>query len=59
MFCKHKWEKIVETTNPALFASAEPGFRGKNLPECIFRGKHIVIMACEKCGKVYKSVEDV
>ena len=58
MFCKHEWEKISDTIIRAI-----PEELLKNITELTGDGtgvldvKHIVILTCKKCGKVYKSVE--
>jgi hypothetical protein len=58
MFCKHEWEKIYETVFKPF-----PDKLIDNIDEMSMSGlkelksKHIVIFACKKCGKIYKSVE--
>jgi hypothetical protein len=58
MFCKHEWEKMSDTIIRAM-----PEEMLENIAEIngngsgVFDVKHIVILACKKCGKIYKSVE--
>lgn len=57
MFCKHKWTVLVEkmVESPLI----RHGGAAEGIPVDLMMGTHIVIMSCEKCGKVYESVEKV
>lgn len=58
MFCKHEWEKMSDTIIRVM-----PEDVLKNVTRVYGNGngvlgiKHIVVLACKKCGKIYKSVE--
>lgn len=58
MFCKHEWEKMSDTIIRVM-----PEDVLKNVARVYGNGngvlgiKHVVILACKKCGKIYKSVE--
>lgn len=58
MFCKHKWEVKHESLTPSFLERADV-----NHTKGVFLGMtqstKIVIMACEKCGKVDKTIEKV
>jgi len=55
LFCKHNWEIKVDIVHPSPYDMISE--KGQNLsvssvPYNFFVRKHIVIMACIKCGKV-------
>lgn len=56
MFCKHKWSVLSETeTERPIHSLLEQGLsRAKNLPAEVFTAKYIVIVACDKCGKLHR-----
>ena len=56
--CMHKWEVKVEHTEPPKVnigsaVNFKVGGRGSL---DLLKSTHIVILACEKCGKLYRSV---
>ncbi len=62
MFCKHRWEIIIEKILESPFEQMAKGgldkFSGANpvtLP-IIFKKCHICILQCTKCGKLNKTV---
>ena len=66
MFCKHEWEKMSDTIIRAMPEEILKSMTNLYLvPIPVINGdgcgvlgiKHIVILACKKCGKIYKSVE--
>jgi len=58
MFCKHEWEKMSDTIIRAMPEEILKNVIGINGNGGGVLGiKHIVILACKKCGKIYKSVE--
>jgi len=58
MFCKHEWEKMSDTIIRAMPEEILKSVTKINGDGCGVLGiKHIVILACKKCGKIYKSVE--
>ena len=59
MFCKHEWKVMVEKlTESKAELSVRLKMEGK-LGAGIFNRKSIIIMACQKCGKVDKTVTEV
>lgn len=58
IFCNHIWGKISDQILPAPVDSMTK-MRGEDgsIPVWFFQKTHILIMVCNKCGKVYKSVE--
>lgn len=60
MFCKHVWVKITEVLMPSAFeqANAVEGYTVSAIDGVgMFTKKIVVILACEKCGKLNKTVE--
>jgi len=58
MFCKHEWEKMSDTiirAMPEKILENVIGINGNG--RSVLAVKHIVVLACKKCGKIYKSVE--
>ena len=56
MFCKHKWTVLVEKTLPTAFDLDPAKFeRVRNLDWRTLLKTHIVILTCEKCGKLDKT----
>jgi hypothetical protein len=66
MFCKHDWELVSERTTKSKFECAVDSLRkvssgSVSIPHqmsCADR-KHIQIVACIKCGKLKRYVEDI
>ena len=57
--CKHKWEVKVDHLAPSpAIQIIEAGQDIANAKGSAVIGTHITIMACTKCGKIYKSVEE-
>lgn len=57
--CVHEWEKVSDVV---LQSAYEDFMKGGNLahvsaPYTVFSRKHILVLKCEKCGKIWKSVE--
>jgi len=52
LFCKHEWrtmkDEVLQRTNAVKKMS--------NVPEDFFIRTHVIILVCEKCGKVKKEV---
>jgi len=66
MFCKHDWKILSETVTKSKWESsidaAERRCAGNlTLPHqlCNADRKHIVVLTCEKCGKLKRFVEDI
>ena len=63
IFCNHEWEEVVNMVLPSAYEQMEDvkSFKvSKTWPEyqmLPFMKKSIVILACTKCGKLYKSIE--
>lgn len=59
-FCKHKWKVLVEKTTESTFEHALRVTEDHNgsIPHqlCHDNRKHIVIVTCETCGKLDKTV---
>lgn len=57
--CKHDWEVKSEEILPPKFKldnCVNIKF-GREDASDLLSSTHIIIMACKKCGKIYKSVE--
>ena len=67
MFCKHKWELVSETITKSKFQSSidalvsAGGNATTTLPHqlCCADRKLVQIVACEKCGKLKRWVENL
>ena len=58
MFCKHEWEKMSDTVIRALPEELLLRITSINgIGREVLKTRHVVILACKKCGKIYKSVE--
>lgn len=58
MFCKHDWEKIVDDYTPScLERNREYELTG--VPVSMLKGTKIIILKCNKCGKLDKTIERV
>lgn len=58
LFCKHEWEKMSDTIVRALpeeLLGKITSIKGMGIE--VLKTKHVVILACKKCGRIYKSVE--
>jgi len=60
MFCKHDWSVLSETMTKSAFEHA------KEIGLTVTKGslfglerKHIQIIACKKCGKLKRFVEEI
>lgn len=60
IFCKHKWEKLVEEriVSPLREALTRGGTI-KGFDPSDLQDTYILVLACEKCGKLDKTVEKV
>ena len=58
MFCKHKWSVLVEKLLPSAISS-HPGIKVERCSADLLLKTHVVILACEKCGKIDKTVEKI
>jgi hypothetical protein len=58
MFCKHDWEIKDKTILPANLELLESTPSEGSIPQRFFVKKLVLIMACKKCGKLFKSVEE-
>lgn len=59
-FCKHEWEKMSDTVIrvlPEELISRITSIKGLGIE--VLKTRHVVILACKKCGKIYKSVETI
>ena len=52
--CKHAWIKQSDVVLPAPAEQVE-SIDGR-LSEFFFKKTHIVVLTCDRCGKIYKSV---
>ena len=66
ILCRHKWEKLSETTTESVFESSMRAISEKmtgrvNLPHQLCDGdrKHIVILSCCNCGAIKKFVTEL
>ena len=57
MFCKHEWEVKDKTEFESPLKNAGYVPKG-DVPSWAFNRMVVVILACKKCGKIYKSRED-
>lgn len=58
--CHHKWEIITEKTLASPFSQMSDKLAVDSLKGCpidFFHETHIIIMSCQNCGEIYKSVE--
>lgn len=61
--CVHEWIKQSESTHRSNYGpldnidSCSPLLYERIRLSC--KGKHIVILTCSKCGKIYESVERI
>ena len=58
LFCKHEWEKVTDTVIRALpeeLLDRITSIHGMGV--ALLKTRHVVILTCKKCGKIYKSVE--
>jgi len=58
MFCKHDWEIKDKTILPANVELLKNLPAEGSIPKAFFMKKVVLIMACKKCGKLFKSVEE-
>jgi hypothetical protein len=54
--CKHKWEVKVDRIIETPLAEAIRRGQEMTLEGRASGGKHIVVMICTKCGKVYERI---
>ena len=62
LFCRHKWEVKVDKFEKSILQKMSEDHRGssfENLPASAMQGCHIVIMACEKCGSIDKTITTI
>jgi hypothetical protein len=63
VFCKHKWNKVAEVISETPFeviANSGHEFVNKSQPPSwMFNRGHLIIMVCDKCGKIYKRESQV
>lgn len=66
MFCKHEWKVLSETTTVSKIEHSivvlKPDMMGKfNIPAqmCDADRKYIQVIACDKCGKLKRFVENI
>jgi hypothetical protein len=60
--CKHEWEIVVneyEKSPVQKMNDSGFGFTGDMTQRHIIFGKRIIILKCEKCGKLDKTIERV
>ncbi len=60
LFCRHEWKEISNYIFPSAweqFFSRETD-KVTNIPPWIFVKKLIIILACSKCGKLDKIIEE-
>ena len=55
--CKHDWKIIKETVIPSISDLAQEVGKGGSMTPHFVR-KYVTILACEKCGKLKKFVEE-
>ena len=58
MFCNHDWEKIVDDYTPSPLERT-PVTNLENGSYELFQGTKIIILKCNKCGKLDKTIEKV
>lgn len=67
MFCKHQWEVISETTTESKYESSIKAARSGGASRsvtmpwqmCDAERKHILVIACKKCGNLKRFVETI
>ena len=66
IFCKHKWEVLSETTTKSKFETALDVYKAStatkvSIPHqmCCANRKFIQVVACSKCGKLSRYVENI
>lgn len=58
MFCKHEWVVLSETvTKSAVEIAASLG--ATSIKNASTDRKHILVVSCDKCGKLKRFVEDI
>lgn len=62
--CKHEWKVLFEFTTTSKFEHAMNQLRGRGevkIPRQMSSAdrKHILVISCNKCGKVIRYVEDI
>ena len=58
MFCKHKWEIIKDEDLPSLVEKARAlGINSWRGWTSDFERTRIIILACENCGKLDKTIK--
>lgn len=56
MFCKHDWEKVVDDYTASFAERYNGKFEGYL---DMMQGTKIIILKCNKCGKLDKTIERV
>lgn len=66
LFCKHEWKVLSETTTESAIEVTmrvlqETTKSAKSIPwqMCSTERKYIVVVGCDKCGKIKKIVENL
>ena len=60
MFCKHDWKKIVNDYMPSFAErNKEMVQRATKVPYDAHMATKIIILKCNKCGKLDKTIEKV
>lgn len=59
MFCRHEWEVLVNESMPSAYEQMTKNALVTDMKAAnvfYFAKKHIVILACKKCGAINKTV---
>jgi len=56
MFCKHEWNTVAEQVLQSAFEQMGAVTEVKRVCSWVFEKKHIVILNCNKCGKIKEIV---
>ena len=61
MFCKHKWKLLAEHTEKSLVEKVilEGGGTMEGVGRDATKGTHVVVLGCELCGKLDKTITRV
>lgn len=56
--CRHKWEVKSDQMMPSAYEQMPKGTQVQGAPLSFFHKKHVLIMTCIVCGKLFKSVTE-
>lgn len=59
IFCTHKWKVLSDTVTKSAFELVKEAGVSEIKGGGLFQRKHIVIVCCDKCGKIKRFVDSL